>query len=562
MKYKNNLKKTVTAILLTAIFYALTACSPDESDPSNLTAWFSTDKVSYYAGEEVLFTDGSTGGTGSYNYQWDFGDGTSSTEQNPGTVYPSTGSYTVQLTVTDSKGKRASAKKAVVVDTSPLPQVGNLILKWVSSVTLGEVRSNTPAVSDDGFVYMISNDHTLRKFSPETGNQVWAFDLRNNADGASPEGNTHTTPSIDTDGTVYVGTGDVSGKVARVYAVKPDGTKKWVVAGDAEAGFWNKGAASTPRINYLTCTMNESHVFMGNGGSTGSVIAVDKQTGRRAGYVTNAAGDGGPSGGVTSGLVITKDGTVVWAGGANGFFGASATQLAQGGNVVWAWQVMSTGDDKPSANPNGSMAVAADGTIYAIVTLGSGTHVLALSSDGLEKWRTLLPGVGSQDQGGIVIAEDGTVIVTCKRVAGEATGGIVALESSGNMKWNYGIPEDVSGVAAIDQAGNIHFGTQSGNYYIVSPHGGTQAELLVKKDVASMIAESSYVGKTAWTAERAKIWSSPVIADNGMIYIGVTHIDDPSKSVLIALTDEGVTGPGLSPWPMKGQNRRHTGAGQ
>lgn len=561
-KNKNSiLKKTIPAFMLPVLLF-LGACSPDESDPSNLTAWFTMDKTSYYAGEQVGFTDASTGGTGTYSYQWDFGDGTNSNEQNPVTVYTSTGSYTVQLTLTDAKGRQVMARRPVVIDAPPLPQVGNLTLKWVSSVTLGEVRSNTPAVSDDGYVYMTSNDHILRKFAPESGSQLWAFDLWTAADGALPDGNTHTTPSIDTDGTVYIGTGDVSGKVARVYAVKPDGTKKWVVAGDAESGFWNKGAASTPRINYLTCTMNDSHVFMGNGGSTGSVIAVDKQTGRRVGYVANAAGDGGPAGGVTSGLVMTKDNTIVWAGGANGFFGASATLLGNGGNVVWSWQVMSTGDDKPSANPNGSPAIGSDGTIYTIVTLGSGTHVIALGSDGLEKWRTLLPGVGSQDQGGVVIAADGSIVVTCKRMAGEATGGLVALTSAGAFKWSYGIPEDVSGVAAIDQAGNIHFGTQSGNYYVVSPESDTQAGLLVKKDIVAMIAESSYAGKADWTDGNAKVWSSPVIAADGTIYIGVTHSANPSKSVLIALSDEGVTGPAVSPWPMKGRDARHTGRQQ
>lgn len=560
MNNKSNLKKIHPFIILTAILCSLASCSPDESDSSNLTAWFSTDKTSYYVGEQVQFTNGSTGGTGAFSYQWDFGDGTTSSEQNPSTIYTSTGSYTVELAVTDSKNRRVTARKAVVIDAQPLPQVGNLTLKWVSSVTLGDVRSNTPAVSDDGYVYMVSNDHILRKFSPETGNQLWAFDLWTATDGASPEGNTHSTPSIDTDGTVYVGTGDVSGKVARVYAVNPDGTKKWVVAGDAEWGFWNKGAASTPRINYLTCTMNDNCVFMGNGGSTGSVIAVDKQTGRRVGYVANASGDGGPAGGVTTGLVITGDNVVIWAGGANGFFGASATQLTQGGNVIWSWQIMNAGDDKPSTNPNGSMAIASDGTVYAIATLGSGTHVIALGSDGLEKWRTLLPGVGAQDQGGIVLAEDGSVITTCKHVAGEATGGIVALNpSTGSLKWSYGIPEDVSGVAAVDRAGNIHFGTQSGNYYIIYPESDAEINLLVKKDVASMISESSYAGKTSWTAGTGKIWCSPVIADDGTIYIGISNTDDPTKSVLIALSDQGVAGPAVSAWPMKGQNRRHTG---
>ena len=63
-----------------------------------------------------------------------------------------------------------------------------------------------------------------------------------------------------------------------------------------------------------------------------------------------------------------------------------------------------------------------------------------------------------------MIGLDGSIIVTVKRAPGEATGGIISLSPGGAIQWHYGIAEDVSGCAAIDQAGNIHFGTQSGNH--------------------------------------------------------------------------------------------------
>lgn len=110
----------------------------------------------------------------------------------------------------------------LTIDSEPLPEVGNVKLKWVGGHVLGEVRSTAPAVSDDNGVYMTSNDHYLRKFSAATGDQLWEFDLWTSADGDAPSGNTHTTPSIEIDGTIYVGTGDTSGKVGRVYAINPD----------------------------------------------------------------------------------------------------------------------------------------------------------------------------------------------------------------------------------------------------------------------------------------------------------------------------------------------------
>ena len=533
----------------------LSACSDDWKENA-LTAKFTFDKTTYYVGEEVSITNETVGGEGNYTCQWDLGNGETSTEVAPKVTYETNGAYTVTLHVKDSKGNYAMAHKLLTIEAEPLPEVGNVKLKWVGAHVLGEIRSTAPAVSDDNNVYMTSNDHYLRKFSAATGEQLWEFDLWTSADGDSPSGNTHTTPSI---GTVYVGTGDTSGKIGRVYAINPDGTKKWVVAGDAEKGFWNKGQASKPRINYLTCAIGENHIYMGNGGSTGSVLAVDKNTGYRVGYVANADNSGGPSGGVSAGIALANN-TLIWAGGKNGLFGASASALNTGGNVMWAWQIYSSGNDKPSENMNASVAVDATGTIYGIATFPSiGSSAFAIGSDGVEKWRTSLGNVGTLDQGGVVIGLDGSIIVTVKRAPGEATGGIVALSPNGVVQWHYGVPEDVSGCAAIDQAGNIHFGTQSGNYYIIKPES-SEEQLILKKDLAALISESDSPLKDNWEAGIGKIWSSPTIGPDGTIYIGVTHTVDPSKSVLVALEDEGITGCAASAWPMKGKDSRHTSA--
>ena len=538
--------KIVTTFFICLLL--LSACSDDWKENA-LTAKFTFDKTTYYVGEEVSITNETVGGEGNYTCQWDLGNGETSTEVAPKVTYETNGAYTVTLHVKDSKGNYAMAHKLLTIEAEPLPEVGNVKLKWVGAHVLGEIRSTAPAVSDDNNVYMTSNDHYLRKFSAATGEQLWEFDLWTSADGDSPSGNTHTTPSIDTDGTVYVGTGDTSGKIGRVYAINPDGTKKWVVAGDAEKGFWNKGQASKPRINYLTCAIGENHIYMGNGGSTGSVLAVDKNTGYRVGYVANADNSGGPSGGVSAGIALANN-TLIWAGGKNGLFGASASALNTGGNVMWAWQIYSSGNDKPSENMNASVAVDATGTIYGIATFPSiGSSAFAIGSDGVEKWRTSLGNVGTLDQGGVVIGLDGSIIVTVKRAPGEATG----------VQWHYGVPEDVSGCAAIDQAGNIHFGTQSGNYYIIKPEA-SEEQLILKKDLAALISESDSPLKDNWEAGIGKIWSSPTIGPDGTIYIGVTHTVDPSKSVLIALEDEGITGCAASAWPMKGKDSRHTSA--
>lgn len=542
--------------LLLAFF--VVGCTDDmRVDEDSLTAQFSFEKSSYLTNEEVIIKNTTQGGSGNYSYEWDFGDGRTSSEAEPRLSFAEIGAYTVTLNVRDSKGRYAMAHKILSVEPEPLPEVGNMVLKWVADQPLATIRSITPAVSNDNFVYMTSEDHIARKFDAATGRQIWQFDLRNSADGPSPEGNTHVSPSVDIDGTSYFGTGNTSGKIARLYALNPDGTKKWVMSSDANTGFWNKGNASTPRLHYIICPIGDDYVYVGNAGGSGSVLAVDKNTGFRAGYAANSMNDGAPSGGISGGLVISGS-SIVWHGAKNGVFGCSVSALEAGGNVPW-WEVPNT---NTSDTGNGSLAVGADGTIYACgrMTKGdfSGTScVYAVSPSGSEIWRCSIGLTGNLDMAGVVIAVDGSIIVTTKRSAGESNGGVYCISPDGHLMWTYGIPEDVSGCAAVDQAGNIHFGTDVGNYYIIKPVPG-EDQLLLKKDLAAMIAESDSPMASAWIAGGGKIWSSPTIGNDGTIYIGITNTENAASSALVALHDDAVTGPAQSPWPMRGKDARHT----
>ena len=68
---------------------------------TTLTADFSATPTSGESPLTVKFTDESVGNVSSW--QWDFGDGNTSTEQNPSHTYNSGGSFTIILTVTDAK---------------------------------------------------------------------------------------------------------------------------------------------------------------------------------------------------------------------------------------------------------------------------------------------------------------------------------------------------------------------------------------------------------------------------------------------------------------------------
>jgi PKD repeat protein len=66
----------------------------------------------------VIFSDRSTDSDGFIvSWFWDFGDGKTSTEQNPKYLYSAYGTYTVMLTVTDDGGAITSQSKVITFAT-------------------------------------------------------------------------------------------------------------------------------------------------------------------------------------------------------------------------------------------------------------------------------------------------------------------------------------------------------------------------------------------------------------------------------------------------------------
>jgi beta propeller repeat protein len=95
-----------------------------------LIADFSADPKSGYAPLDVQFTDNSQGATG---WNWNFGDGATSTQQNPMHTYSAAGNYTVALTASNENG---SASK-----TAP-------IIVQIQSNSSGKGSKKTPGFED------------------------------------------------------------------------------------------------------------------------------------------------------------------------------------------------------------------------------------------------------------------------------------------------------------------------------------------------------------------------------------------------------------------------------
>ena len=83
---------------------------------SQLNAVFTFSPAKPEINEPVQFSDSSNGGSEIFNsWLWDFGDGTSSTEQHPSHTYPDPGTFTVSLTVTDSVGTTNTSSQTLVI---------------------------------------------------------------------------------------------------------------------------------------------------------------------------------------------------------------------------------------------------------------------------------------------------------------------------------------------------------------------------------------------------------------------------------------------------------------
>ena len=74
-----------------------------------------------FVNSSVEFIGSVYGGEPGFSWYWDFGDGTTSTLQNPTHTYPSIGQYAVTLTVTDNLGQIATDDTSVYIDVPNVP---------------------------------------------------------------------------------------------------------------------------------------------------------------------------------------------------------------------------------------------------------------------------------------------------------------------------------------------------------------------------------------------------------------------------------------------------------
>jgi PKD repeat protein len=133
----------------------------DVTEPAPV-ADFSGSPTSGISPLTVGFTDASTGAVSSY--AWSFGDGGTSTLQNPSHLYSAAGTYSVSLTVTGPGGSDTLTRTNYIDVTEPAPVAGfsGSPTSGTSPLTVGFADASTGAVSSYAWSFGDGGTSTLQ----------------------------------------------------------------------------------------------------------------------------------------------------------------------------------------------------------------------------------------------------------------------------------------------------------------------------------------------------------------------------------------------------------------
>ena len=113
-------------------------------EQSKLDVKFTADKARVKEGEKIRFIPAVGGGFAPYSYEWDFGDGNTSTGKAPTHTYKTADSYTVSLKVTDDRGNTNTETRSEYITVLPGWRAGNIASSaWNGLVTFGHVLADT-----------------------------------------------------------------------------------------------------------------------------------------------------------------------------------------------------------------------------------------------------------------------------------------------------------------------------------------------------------------------------------------------------------------------------------
>lgn len=301
----------------------------------------------------------------------------------------------------------------------------NRVPAW--SFTTGDFIYSSPAVAEDGTIYIGSADNSVYAINPD-GTQKWSFATGDWVD---------ASPAIGPDGTIYIGSWDGS-----LYALEPaNGQLKW--------SFPTGGLiASSAAID------GEGNVYVGS--TDGFLYALDPNGNLLWQFLADEEINTSPA--------ISPDGSIL--------FGTDAPTLyALDVNGVERWAYSPQVAAGASARFRSSPAVDIDGTIY--IGLGvtnaddsSEGAILSLDNEGGLIWSL---STADKSDSPPVIASDGTIYYASR------TGFLHAIDPGGLEYWSLAVGDVFYSAPVLDAAGNVYVAAFVGNFttrlYAIDPDG-------------------------------------------------------------------------------------------
>lgn len=204
-----------------------------------------------YSTRTVYFAGSASGGTPPYSWHWDFGDGTTSTLQNPTHTYATAGNFTATLTVTDGASKTAFDTASVTI-TALLPPLA-LFTYMPANPVVGQVINFNGSAS-----HPQETGATITNYS-------WNFGDGATATGVAP---THVYALAQTYNVVLTVTDSLGSSDTETMAVSVSNPPTWTLIASASNGgsispsgtrMYNSGQAS----EVFTFIRNKNYIFDG-----------------------------------------------------------------------------------------------------------------------------------------------------------------------------------------------------------------------------------------------------------------------------------------------------------
>jgi len=373
----------------------------DQEQPETVlpVANFSTNVTSGYAPLTAQFTDLSENSIG---WNWDFGDGNTSTEQSPAHTYSSAGTYTVNLTVSNQNG---TASKSVIITVPEIPGPYAYITNYYnSSVSVIDTATNTVvntvnvgispfgvAVSPDGSMVYVTNagSNTVSVIDTATNIVIATVDVGKRPFGVAVNQDgtkvyvtnelSNTVSVIDTATNTVVATVDAGSYPAGI-AVSPDGTIVYAVNEEGSLSVIDAATNTVTatvglEINPIAVAVSPdgAKVYVTNWGSN-TVSVIDAATNTVTATVSVGSCPGG--------IAISPDATKVYV--TNELSNTvsvidaetnTVTATVDAGNSLWGIAINPDGTRIYVANEKDntvSVIDTATNTVTATVNVGSG----------------------------------------------------------------------------------------------------------------------------------------------------------------------------------------------